>query len=314
MKKEEFIFIAKKHHGNKYDYSLLPDEFSTKSKITIVCPIHGSFEQKAGNHIYGRFNGCPFCGKEVRRDKTYRHYVGDVIHGDYGDYEIIERLKNKRAKVRFLDTGTIVEDAMTNIIKGSVKDHFRPIIFGVGFIGLRAVKGLSLTKNKAYIVWHNMLKRCYDEEFLKIRKTYRGCRVCDEWKCFSTFEEWFNINYIDGFCLDKDILFKGNKEYNPNSCSFVPNEINCLLTKRQNERGDLPIGVVYTESKQRYKASLTKDSKRVYIGCFSTPEEAFQAYKKAKEAWIKEVANKWKDKIKPNVYEALMNYEVEITD
>ena len=45
-----------------------------------------------------------------------------------------------------------------------------------------------------------------------------------------------------------------------------------------------------------------------------TPEEAFLAYKKDKEAYIKDVANKWKDKIDPRAYEALMNYEVEITD
>ena len=39
-----------------------------------------------------------------------------------------------------------------------------------------------------------------------------------------------------------------------------------------------------------------------------------EVIKEAKEAYIKEVANKWKDKIDPKVYEALMKYEVEITD
>lgn len=38
------------------------------------------------------------------------------------------------------------------------------------------------------------------------------------------------------------------------------------------------------------------------------------AYKQAKEAYIKEVANKWKDQIDPRVYEALMIWEVEGTD
>ena len=46
----------------------------------------------------------------------------------------------------------------------------------------------------------------------------------------------------------------------------------------------------------------------------STPEEAFQAYKVAKEAWIKEVADKWKDKLDPKVYKAMYEYQVEITD
>ena len=47
---------------------------------------------------------------------------------------------------------------------------------------------------------------------------------------------------------------------------------------------------------------------------FKTPEEAFYVYKEAKETYIKEVANRWKDQIDPRVYEALMKYEVEITD
>ena len=52
----------------------------------------------------------------------------------------------------------------------------------------------------------------------------------------------------------------------------------------------------------------------VYLGCFNNPEKAFQAYKAAKEAYIKDVANKWKGEIDNRAYEALMNYEVEIND
>ena len=53
---------------------------------------------------------------------------------------------------------------------------------------------------------------------------------------------------------------------------------------------------------------------KTFIGIYATPEEAFYAYKQAKEAYIKEVASKWKHEIDTRVYEALMNYEVEITD
>ena len=42
--------------------------------------------------------------------------------------------------------------------------------------------------------------------------------------------------------------------------------------------------------------------------------EAFNAYKQAKEAFVKEQANEWEDKIDPKAYEALMKYTVEITD
>ena len=37
-------------------------------------------------------------------------------------------------------------------------------------------------------------------------------------------------------------------------------------------------------------------------------------YKQAKEAFIKEQAEKWESQIDPRAYEALMKYTVEITD
>ena len=54
--------------------------------------------------------------------------------------------------------------------------------------------------------------------------------------------------------------------------------------------------------------------KREHLGFFKTEIEAFNAYKIAKEAFVKEQANKWKSQIDPRAYNALMNYQVEITD
>ena len=54
--------------------------------------------------------------------------------------------------------------------------------------------------------------------------------------------------------------------------------------------------------------------KQEHLGFFNTELEAFNAYKKAKEAFVKEQANKWKSQIDPRAYNALMNYEVDIDD
>lgn len=54
--------------------------------------------------------------------------------------------------------------------------------------------------------------------------------------------------------------------------------------------------------------------KQLIYNAIKTPEEAFQVYKVAKETYIKEVADEWKDKINPKVYQAMYNYQVEITD
>ena len=312
MKKEEYLEKAIAIHGNKYDYSLLPDEVSTKQKYDFICPLHGVFNQKAGNHIYGRHTGCPKCGKLIGANKLTTHYVGEMFENEYGKYEIVKRIYGKKAIVKFLGTGTEVEATIDNIRNGRVKDFSKPIIECVGYIGFKKNMSESPSKNKAYIVWRNMLTRCYNKENQKLHPTYSDCYVCKEWHNFSVFEKWYNENCIDDFYLDKDILCKGNKEYEPDKCCFVPCEINSLFTKREKCRGNYPIGVHMNGNK--FRAVLNKGKNRIHLGLYETPEEAFKAYKKAKEEWIKELANKWKDKLKPNVYEALMNYQVEITD
>lgn len=57
---EQFIEEAKKIHGNKYDYSLV--EYKNNStKVKIICPKHGIFEQKPDAHIQN--NGCYMCNE-----------------------------------------------------------------------------------------------------------------------------------------------------------------------------------------------------------------------------------------------------------
>jgi len=92
-----------------------------------------------------------------------------------------------------------------------------------------------------------------------------------------------------------------------------------MFVKKNANRGNLPIGVYVKYrglKKVKYGVSISLTGKRGYAGYYDTPEEAFAAYKQAKESHIKEVAQKYFDdgKITKRVYDALMKYEVEITD
>ena len=78
-------------------------------------------------------------------------------------------------------------------------------------------------------------------------------------------------------------------------------------------RGNLPIGVSLNRPGS-FVAMMNLRIAKKYLGTFSTTEQAFKAYKQAKEAHIKALANKYKDQIDPRAYEALMNYKVEVTD
>lgn len=188
----------------------------------------------------------------------------------------------------------------------------RALVCGVGINDL-----YNCGEMREYAQWTYMIHRCYYHAVQEVKPTYRDCFVCDEWLTASKFAEWARKSengYIEGHVLDKDILVKGNKVYSPDTCCFVPPRVNGLLIKRQNDRGAYPIGV--TKNNNGFSASINKRDKCIYIGTYPTPKEAFFAYKEAKEAYIKEVAQEYYDRgeITKKVYDALMKYEVEITD
>ena len=75
-------------------------------------------------------------------------------------------------------------------------------------------------------------------------------------------------------------------------------------------------GIRYWHKKDKaFVAMVSRNKgKPEYLGLFKTEIEAFNVYKKAKEVFVKEQAEKYKSQIDPRAYEALMNYQVEITD
>ena len=53
--KSKFIEEAVEKHGSTYDYSKV-DYINAHTKIKIICPIHGEFEQRPHRHLQG--DGC----------------------------------------------------------------------------------------------------------------------------------------------------------------------------------------------------------------------------------------------------------------
>ena len=246
--------------------------------------------------------------------------LGEVGYNNNGERMTIIRYVNKNDIDIQFDDGTIVEHRYYgNFLKGNVKNPFFPSVYGVGYFGIGEFKSCNENGKitKSYNTWKNIHERCYNPKFHKKFQTYENCTVCKEWNNYQTFAKWDNENYYEvgneQMALDKDILCKGNKVYSPDTCIYVPQSINKLFTKHDKARGNFPIGV--TKYRNKFMAQLSKgNGKPITLGYYSTPEEAFIAYKQAKEAYIKEVAEEYKGKIDNRAYEALMNYEVEIDD
>ena len=203
-------------------------------------------------------------------------------------------------------------------VKG-LEARMKPSVYGVGCLGsnLNLKSRINGKTCKIYKQWCNMIERCYSEKLYQCRPTYIDCYVSDDFKDYSKWRDWFdNYQYKhDGWHMDKDLLFKGNKVYSENTCVFIPREINQVLTKREASRGEYLIGVYWNKTNKAFRARVNKNKgKQEHLGCFKTELEAFNAYKVAKEAIIKEQAEKWKGKIDDRAYEALMDYTVNIDD
>lgn len=105
---EKFINKAIIVHNNKFDYSLV-EYVNSKSKVKIICPEHGVFEQRASNHICG--HGCPTCGNEngiKNKCKTSETFISEAknIHGNNYDYSNTIYIKSdKKVNIKCLKHG-----------------------------------------------------------------------------------------------------------------------------------------------------------------------------------------------------------------
>lgn len=254
-------------------------------------------------------------GKE--RHPNFINRLGEKhITNEGYEVEIIEYKTSTDCTFKFNDAQqTIVKGDYKGVRNKWLKNPNHPSVCGVGYYGIGnySTTGRNV---KMVSIWRSLIQRCYSDKAQERQKTYIGVTVCEEWKCFQNFAEWYEENwkpYMNtNWHLDKDILFKGNKIYSPETCCLIPQEINTLFIKCDKVRGKYPIGVVKKGSK--YIAQISKNNKRFKSKPFNTPEEAFEVYKKVKEDYIKEFADKWKDKIEPRVYKVMYNYKVEITD
>ncbi|MFN7656407.1 MAG: hypothetical protein ACK5OW_01300, partial [bacterium] len=95
---EEFIERSKKVHGDKYDYSLASyNNYNTKVKI--ICPKHGIFEQTPNNHIKGKI--CYKCTKTHKKTTEEFIEVSTKIHGDKYDYSLVD-YRGGKIKVKII--------------------------------------------------------------------------------------------------------------------------------------------------------------------------------------------------------------------
>ena len=252
-------------------------------------------------------------------DVSYKDCVGKVCKSlNSGDFKIVKYNDRANVEIQFLTTGYEMVAQLGNIRNGRIRDPYLPSVYGVGVVGTKYSSEVNRVKTKEYALWYSMLTRCYYDDYKKKYPTYIGCEVSDKFKSYEYFYEWCSKQVgfgNEGWHLDKDLLVKGNKVYSESTSVFIPSEINSLLIKRTASRGNHLIGVSWSKRDKAFISRVHKNKGvSEWLGYFTTETEAYNAYKEAKESFVKEQAEKWKGKIDDRAYEALMNYQVEIDD
>lgn len=243
--------------------------------------------------------------------------VGMTGKVKYGETYVVLELKGSKSLIKFLGSGTIMNTTNRQIKSNQIKDPVASLYTGV-------INDVSPDdkESKSHVKWRSMISRVYSEKALLKRPTYKNTTVCDEWKTYSNFKVWFDANYIEGYHLDKDIKVLNANVYSPDTCIFLPQELNSITCVSDRIRGDLPLGVSPCDSiKNPYKADIryrgsNGERIRKYIGCYPTKEDAFHAYREFKLNVIAEKAWRYfnEGKITEEVRDLILKYDFSIED
>lgn len=236
--------------------------------------------------------------------------VGDRFESNnYGWFEVVKYRGCSDVLIKFLDTGYVTKARSQSLREGNVKDRLLPSVYGVGFLGVGDYKSyVGGKETKEYSCWSGMLSRCYYEKHQY--STYKGCSVHEGWHNFQVFAKYYEDNYKTDYQLDKDLLFKGNKVYSPETCIFVSVDLNSFIAIGRKV-GKCKTGVTFNRSSgiKSYQARIcNRTGKSTHLGTFKTEEDAYQAWLTAKLSQALEYKPEMDEidlRIYPNVVEII---------
>lgn len=184
MTQEEFINKANSVHNNFYDYSNVVYE-TAKTKVEIICPVHGTFIQTPDQHLRGQ--GCPKCKSSIMETDIMKLLSDNDFY-----YEYQSRVLNVG-----LQTVDFYLPDFNVIIECQGEQHFVPTRFSKSMSYRDARKMFDerseLDKNKFEIAKENGLKIIYYVD----KKTFSRNNI-------NTFIDFYNDKTV--FYSTKNIL------------------------------------------------------------------------------------------------------------
>lgn len=226
-----------------------------------------------------------------RTDYKSKKYYPGSIHFNGGDekdkIEVLGKSTYDNSSrhyyvIKFLSTGYI-KRINSSQLNHKIDDPCKPTVYGRGIIGEgKYMANFDGKHTKEGSLWYNMMMRCYSTSYLEKTPTYEGCEVCDRWLYFQNFCE--DIQKLEGYdlwlsssteyVLDKDYKVKGNKLYSPETCMFISNSLNTIISNESKHKyiGVSPSGEEFSFNNMRIFAQ-EHDLTRQGIGAVVTGEQ-----------------------------------------
>lgn len=160
LTQDSFIQKCEEIHNNKYDYSLVK-YVNKKEKVSIICPVHGVFEQRPEVHLRGMV--CPKCSTKAKLTKEDFVRKSKEKHGDRYDYTETVYIKSTlKVKIKCYKHGFFEQRASAHLLGQGCPNCFLSSLSKTQYQKLCSEKYNG--KSSIYLV------RCYreNESFLKI--------------------------------------------------------------------------------------------------------------------------------------------------
>lgn len=224
---EQFIKEAIKIHGEKYNYSKVEYKGSF-SKVKIICPIHGEFEQIASDHTNNK-KGCRKCYLD-NNSKDLNNFIkeSEIIHNKKYDYSLIKSYHTNMDKVKIIcpehgefeqrpychtikkqgcpHCPTIVSkphqeiiDYLKLIYTGNIEINDRKVLNGFELDIFIPDKNLAIEYNGLF--WHSFDKL---EVADNKKRHQKKCDLCDT-KGINLFQIWEH-EWFRNKCLIKSMI------------------------------------------------------------------------------------------------------------
>lgn len=263
---------------------------------------YGRVKNRDGKIPKQYFDGHNLTVLVLKRYKRVKYLVADAFVKGKGNYTFVKHIDGNRYN-NYFENLQWCSKAGNIALSRSIYEKRKKPVYGVGINDIP----MYLRGTKLYLTWKSILARCYCPKFQEENKTYKGCQICEEWKHLSNYKKWFDENYIEGYQLDKDLFGHNSHIYSPQTCCFIPQDLNNIIKGIRPARGPLKQGV---RKQYRIYYGVFRHKRIRYKKKFNNPDDAHVFYIQTRNRVFTDFATQMyqQGKISKDILEAFKSY------